>query len=109
MMAYIDDYDICDMDPKVQAHFKIYSNRLKEKRARPAANCVKILSTLEAGGYLVEPSMLKAYMLYDAYDHHRGKVQQKTIRQLVDAGFLEYNSRYNNYLILSDEGRGYLK
>ncbi len=108
-MAYIDD-PIHPQDPEVMAAEEKRRARLKRKRAKPPGNWKKILSVLTAGGHISEPMYGKSYYLYDINDKSVGKIHNKTVDELFQSGFLEYEEEgvHGSLIRLSDEGRGYL-
>ena len=112
-MAYIDDFKPGDgpvADPEVAKHYFGRSERLKKKRAKPSGTWMRVINVLLAGGHISErdPRTSKSYMVFDAQDNMFGKIRQKTFEELSDSGFLDWNERYDIY-VLSDEGKGYLK
>jgi len=114
-MAYIDQYppeynEGPLADPRVAAHYHADAARLKKKRSSPPRNWKKVLSVLQAGGYIIPPMYGKSYRLVDVNDKTLGKIQSKTIDELSQSGFLEDKDERDpeSWLVLSDEGRGYL-
>ena len=108
-MAYIDD-PIHPQDPEVMAAEEKRRARLKGKRAKPPGNWKKVLSVLQVGGYIMEPIYGKSYHLVDVNDKTLGKIHNKTVDELFQSGFLEYEDegQPDSLIRLSDEGRGYL-
>jgi hypothetical protein len=118
-MAYIDDYPPGHsayepggslQNPEVAKHYMDRAERLKKKRSKPSGTWMKTINVLLAGGYIAEPypSTSKSYVLYDAQDKLVGKIRQKTFQELDDSGFLTAGE-HEDFYVLSDEGRGYLK
>lgn len=114
-MAYIDQYppgynEGPLVDPQVAANYHAGAARLKKKRSNPPGNWKKVLSVLQAGGYIMPPMYGKSYRLVDVNDKIVGKIRSKTIDELSQSGFLEVKDEYDpeSWLVLSDEGRGYL-